>query len=131
MRRFWALALSAAFALPAHAKSDEQLKAARKFVEAVRGKQDYSGIAFVTPLGAEAKGELARFAKCSVATVNHGLRQDPHHLNSFNLSPDEVEVVGKCRGVPDNTPAGITLHFEGNRISSIETSNFDLIQPSQ
>jgi hypothetical protein len=130
LKRLLAVALVIGVVVPASAKSDAQLKVAHKFVDAVRGKQAYSDAGLISPLSEAEKSVLARFAKCTVVTVNHGLRQDPHHMNSFDLSPNQVEVVGDCRGVPKATPAGLTLHFQGNRISSVETTNFDLIPPS-
>jgi hypothetical protein len=137
MKRLLALLIVFALVGPADAKSsfgpksDQQLKTARKFVEAVRGKHDYSDAMLAAPLNDKQKTDLARFAKCSVVTVNPVLREDPRHANSFSLDPDQVAIVGKCRGVPDATPPALTLHFQGTKISSVETSNFDLIPASQ
>jgi len=122
-----ALLLSATAVTAAPAGSDG-ISMAKRVVAAIKGETPFQDGDFLRPLEASDKAALRRFAPCRVENVAYVLTADPTEPNAYVENHDWVGVSFGCKGVPSETPVGITLHLRSGKIGVIETHNADLMR---
>ncbi|MBY8828272.1 hypothetical protein [Hephaestia mangrovi] len=123
-----ATTIAVLLAAQAGANKSEQDAVAKRFVAAVQDKRDYEDSDFVTPLREKDKQFFASFAKCRYRYTSHLVNDTPQKPGAYVEVPDEIIIGWKCKGVPAETPVGLTLVFSGTKIEKIETHNVDLMK---
>jgi hypothetical protein len=110
-------------------RSSAEISAGKRVVAAIKGKAEFEDADFVKPLTAGDKAALRRFAGCKVRRVRHTGTPVPGDLFTIVENPNEVGIGFDCKGVPYETPAGISLRFQNGKIVKVETHNADLMRP--
>ena len=100
---------------------------AKRFNSAISGQSEFHDADFVRPLDAAEKAALRRFGQCKVDDVSYRWMPDPVEEDTYIRNRNQVLVTYGCPGVPQTTPAGITLHLKNGRIGTLETHNADLL----
>ncbi|HEX2813433.1 MAG TPA: hypothetical protein VHO04_12195 [Sphingopyxis sp.] len=120
--------ISALFAAPPLlAKENQQIVVAKRFATSLLAGQPVEISDFVSPPNANDFAALSVVSECRLLNVGYPAVQDPKRPNIFVEVRDHVSVRLDCPHTPGDTPAGLSLLFENDKIKSIETHNLDLI----
>jgi hypothetical protein len=119
------LGLAASTATPT---GGDGIAMAKRVVAAIKGEAQFQDSDFVRPLAVADKAALQPFAACKVTNIAYALVPDPKERDTYSEDPNFVGVGLDCKGVPAETPVGISLHLKDGKIATIETHNADLMR---
>ena len=125
---FFASIFLAAAPTPGWTKTDEAIEAGRRLVEAIKGRAEFQDSDFLKPLTPADKEALRQFGACKVKYLHHSGKALSNKPNVIVEDPNDVIIGLDCKGVPESTPAGISLYFKDSKVVKIETHNADLMQ---
>ncbi|MEO7364813.1 MAG: hypothetical protein ABIW03_00670 [Sphingomicrobium sp.] len=100
----------------------------KRLVAAIKGKAVFQDADFVKALGERDKTALRRFATCKASSIDYIMHLHPTRPNVVIRNLNLVAVGFDCKGVPWDTPVGISLFLNGGKISKIEIHNADLMR---
>jgi hypothetical protein len=109
------------------AEDSQQQVVAKRFVSALQTGAQITESDFVKPPSDDDLRALSVIAGCQVRTISLLISSTVERPDVFRTVPDMVSALFDCEGVPNDTPAGLTFEFDGERIRRIETHSFDLI----
>jgi hypothetical protein len=99
---------------------------AKRLVAAIKGQAEFRDADFVKPLGDADKAALRQFAACRANYIDYAgiATKDP---NVIIRNYNDVSIMFACKGVPSNSPVGISLNLQDGKIATIETHDADLM----
>lgn len=100
----------------------------KRLVAAIKGKAEFADADFSKKLGEQDKAALRQFGNCRVRGVSQGLLRSAERPDVFIEDPNLIYIRLGCKGVPSDTPVGITLHMEAGKVKKVETHNADLME---
>ena len=123
------LAIFCALSLPTAALADDtaQDAVAKRFAESLLSEAAFVATDFLVPIDKDSIQALAIFQHCSLDSINRPIGT---YMGNGKIAADiknKIAITLRCRGVPRSSPAGLSLIFEGDKISSVETHNADLV----
>jgi hypothetical protein len=101
---------------------------AERLVAAIKGGAEFQDADFEKRLGEADKAVLRRFATCKVTHIGYAMNFLPKRSDVLVRDFNHVAVGFGCKGVPRDTPVGISLYLRDGKIAKIETHNADLMR---
>ena len=109
-------------------KSSPEIDVGKRLVAAIKGKADFVDADFAKPLTSADKSALRQFAGCKVRHVQHTGTPLPNKPFTIVENPNDIGIGLDCKGVPYDSPVGISLRFENGKVVKVETHNADLMR---